>query len=122
VISEQQLAALEQALRRSADLFHEVASALAVDRLLANVRNAVLVDKLRESRRSSEQLRSISAGGFELCVRALAQMGAADVTIHECGVSALGEEPWGADAGATCTGTLVHDEFTVCPVHDRDGR
>lgn len=23
------------------------------------------------------------------------------------------------DAAPTCTGTLVHDEFTACPVHDR---
>ncbi len=113
---------LEQALRRSAALFHEIGSALAVERLLVDVRNAVLAEKLRENQRSSDQLRSISAGGFELCVRALAQRGAADVTIHECGASAFGEAPWGADSAPTCTGTLVHDEFTACPVHDRRNR
>ncbi len=113
---------LEQALRRSADLFHEIGAALAVERLLADVRNAILAAKLREKQRSSDQLRTISADGFELCVRALAMMGAADVTIHECGKSAFGEEPWGADDRPRCTGTLVHDEFTTCPVHDRRDR
>lgn len=86
------------------------------------MRNAILAAKLRENQRSPDQLRSISADGFELCVRALAKLGAADVTIHECGKSALGEEPWAADDGLRCTGTLVHDEFTACPVHDRRGR
>lgn len=113
---------IEQALRRSADLFHEIGSALAVEPLLADARNVILVEKLRENRRSSDQLRSISAEGFELCVRALAQLGAADVTIHECGPSAFGEAPWEPDDGATCTGTLVHDEFTACPVHDQRGK
>ena len=36
----------------------------------------------------------LAAEGFELCVRALAEMGAKDVTIHECGKAAFGEEPW----------------------------
>lgn len=112
---------IEQVLRRSADLFHEIGSALAVEPLLADARNAILAEKLRENRRSPDQLRSISAEGFELCVRALAQLGAADVTIHECGASALGEAPWGPDDGLTCTGSLVHDEYTTCPVHDRRG-
>jgi len=112
---------IERALRRSADLFHEIGSALAVEPLLADARNAILADKLRENCRSSDQLRSISAEGFELCVRALAQLGAADVTIHECGASALGEEPWGSDEVSTCTGSLVHAEYTACPVHGGRG-
>lgn len=111
---------IEEALGQSADLFHEIGSALSVEQLLSNTHNAILVEKLREKRRSSDQLRLLAADGFELCVRALAKRGAPNVTIHECGTSAFGEAPWGA-AEATCTGTIVHDEFTVCPVHDRRG-
>lgn len=114
-------AAVDEVLRRAADLFHEIGSALAADALVATTRNVVLAEKLRENQRSADQLRSIAADGFELCVRALSQMGAKDVTIHECGTSAHGEEPWGSDDRAMCTGTLVHDEYTSCPVHDRRG-
>jgi len=86
-----------QVLRRAADLFHEIGSALAAEALLTDVRNAVLAASLRENQRSSDQLRAITADGFELCVRALAAAGAPDVTIHECGASAFGEQPWSGD-------------------------
>jgi hypothetical protein len=106
------------------DMFHEVGSAISAADLVANCRNPMLANKLREKLRTSAQIKKITADGFELCIRALASMGATDVTIHECGKSALGEEPWsGSDEDVTkipmrCTGTLVHDEFTLCPVHD----
>jgi len=88
-----------ETLRRSADLFHEIGSALAADALTADARNAIFAEKLRENQRSPDQLRKIASDGFELCVRALAAAGASDVTIHECGVQALGETPWsGSDA------------------------
>lgn len=74
-------------------MFHEILSALASEDLLAGCRNAVVQDKLRDSLRSRDQLKKIAADGFELCVRALAQMGAPDVTIHECGEQAFGEQP-----------------------------
>lgn len=115
---------IKEALGRSASLFHEVGSALSVEKLLMGVSNPILVQKLGEGSRTSDQLRARAAEGFELCVRALAKLGAPDVTIHECGESAAGEVPWGAvgaDADAACTGTLVHDEFTACPAHDRGG-
>lgn len=83
-----------EVLRRASNLFHEIGSSLAADALIADTRNAKLAEKLRENQRSPDQLRSISADGFELCVRALAAAGAPDVTIHECGTSAAGEEPW----------------------------
>lgn len=85
----------EHALRCAADMFHEIVSAFSAEALLADARNAIMAEKLREKLRSSEQLCRIAADGFELCVRALAEMGAPDVTIHECGKQALGEEPWG---------------------------
>jgi hypothetical protein len=88
----------EQALRRSADLLHEIVSALSAETLLTEARNAIVAEKLRENLRSPDQLRRIAADGFELCVRALVEMGASNVTIHECGASALGEEPW-SDGG-----------------------
>lgn len=74
-------------------MFHEVVSALSAEDLLAGCRNAVVAEKLRENLRTRDQIRRIASDGFELCVRALAEMGAADVTIHECGKSALGEGP-----------------------------
>jgi hypothetical protein len=83
------------ALRQASDLFHEIGSAIAAKDLLAderNTRNAIMSKSLDEKQRSSDQLRKISADGFELCVRALADLGAADVTIHECGAQDM--EPW----------------------------
>ena len=85
----------EPSLRGAADLFHEVGSALAAEELLVDVRNAKIADSLRENLRTHDQIRKIATDGFELCVRALAEMGATDVTIRECGKQALGEEPWG---------------------------
>ena len=72
-------------LRRTADLFHEVGSAVAAEDLIADCRNAILADALRAKLRSRDQIKSLTAEGFELCVRALAALGATDVTIHECG-------------------------------------
>ena len=85
----------EPSLRSAADMFHEVGSAFAAEDLLVDVRNAKIADSLRKNLRTRDQIKKIAHDGFELCVRALAGMGAADVTIHECGKQALGEEPWG---------------------------
>lgn len=81
----------EQVARRAADMFHEILSALSSEDLVADSRNAIMADKHMRSR---EQLKKIAADGFELCARHLAAMGAPDVTIHECGEQALGEQPW----------------------------
>ena len=74
-------------LRQAADKFHEVVSALAAEDLLtdAHNKNKIVAAKLRESLRSRDQIKQITTDGFELCVHALAAMGAEDVTIHECG-------------------------------------
>lgn len=88
----------EQVLRGSADMFHEVGSALAAEELLGDTRNAKIAESLRAKLRSRDQIKKITADGFERCVRALAEMGAPDVTIHECGDRALGEAPW-SDSG-----------------------
>lgn len=88
--SERELAA-ERALRSASDSFYEIVSAFCARDLISGtnqmprVQNALVVEKLREALRSDDQLRKIAVGGFELCVRALAEMGASDVTIHECG-------------------------------------
>jgi len=75
----------EQVFRRASGIFHEIVSAISSEDILAEPRvNAVIQEKLQKKLRSREQLRSIACDGFELCVRALAEMGAADVTIHEC--------------------------------------
>ena len=87
-----------QALRLAADKFHEVVSAIVAEDLLIDDRNTITIvaQKLRESLRSRDQIKRIAADGFELCVRALAEIGAPDVTVHECGDQAFGEQPWSA--------------------------
>ena len=87
----------DQALHVAANMFHEIVAALTAEDLIAASRGPALMvarDKLRDNLRSRDQLKKIAVDGFELCVRALAAMGAPDVTIHECGESALGEQPW----------------------------
>jgi hypothetical protein len=75
----------DRVLRRTSTLFHEIVSAISSEDILAKPRvNAVIQEKLQGNLRTREQLRTIAADGFELCVRALAAMGATDVTIHEC--------------------------------------
>ena len=87
----------DQVLRRASEMFHEIVSAFSSEDLLAGCRNAIVADKLRDNLRTRDQIRRIAADGFELCVRALAAAGASDVTIHECGEQALGEQSWGGD-------------------------
>lgn len=86
--SSRSLSTAEQALMRSSHLFHEIQMAIDVD---ADVSRGG-AERPRH-RRSPDQLKSITADGFEVCVRALAAMGASDVTIHECGEQSF-EEHW----------------------------
>lgn len=88
---------IDAVLRRAADLFHEIGMAVAAEGLLVNCKNLKIAAKLQGDVRSSDQLKRITADGFELCVRALAARGAGDVTIHGCGEAAFGEAPWGAE-------------------------
>jgi hypothetical protein len=87
------MTAEERALRRAADMFHEIVSAIVSSDRLPKTPNAIVATKLRENLRTPDQIQKIAADGFELCVRALAELGAAGVTIHECGQAAFGEEP-----------------------------
>lgn len=87
-------ASADQSLRGAADLFHEILSSLCAEDLIGNMRNAKIVESLREKIRSRDEIKKIASDGFELCVRSLAAAGAPDVTIHECGDQALGETPW----------------------------
>ena len=89
----------EHALRRASEMFHEIMSAISSKDLLVGCQNVVVVEKLKENLRSRDQIRKIAADGFEVCVRALSVLGDPDVTIHECGSTALGEEPWDGDGG-----------------------
>ena len=85
----------DQTLRRASEMFHEIVSAFSSEDLLAGCRNsAAVAETLRKNLRTRDQIRRIAADGFELCVRTLAQVGAPDVTVHECGDRALGEQPW----------------------------
>ena len=71
------LSTSEEPLHRCASYFHALLTALAGN----------------DYRTHGAHIRRLSADGFELCVRALAQMGATDVSIHECGASAM-DEHW----------------------------
>lgn len=87
----------EKPLRRAADMFHEIGAAYEARRLLdrdGHKLPQVMYDDFTKKLRAPPEIMKLSSDGFELCVRALAAMGAADVTIHECGSQALGEEPW----------------------------
>lgn len=84
----------EVSLREASDLFHKILSAIAAKRLLDCEGHKMprpihegLVAKLLEP----EAIERLAADGFEMCVRALALLGAEGVTIHECNPS---EEPW----------------------------
>lgn len=86
----------EQALRSAADAFHRIGSALNAERLLdrkgpkipTQLYEAIVAKKL-----TPDEMSKAAADGFELCVRALAEMGATDVAIHECGDRDF-EEHW----------------------------
>jgi hypothetical protein len=83
-----------EVLQRVSGMFHEIMSAISSKDLLARCQNAVVTEKLKENLRTEDQIRKIAANGFEACVMALSVAGAPDVMIHECGSTALGEEPW----------------------------
>lgn len=92
------MTAQEQALRQAAKLFHEIVGAITARDMLGrtgeNLVAAKLIRaKLRGDLRSPEQLRRIAADGFELCIRALVEMGATDVSIHECSAVDIEEPP-----------------------------
>jgi hypothetical protein len=74
----------EQALQRASELFHEIMSAISSKDLLVGCKNDVIAEKLKENLRTRDEIRKIAADGFEVCVLALSEMGASDVTIHEC--------------------------------------
>lgn len=77
---------MESTLRRAADMFYEIVSAHSAGKLLTQESlNAVMREKLQDSLRSNDQICELAVDGFELCVRTLAAMGAADVAVHECG-------------------------------------
>ena len=86
-----------EVLKKVSEMFHEIASSISSKDLLANCKNATLAEKLKENLRTRDEIRKIAATGFETCVMALSVAGVPGATIHECGSSALGEEPWGED-------------------------
>lgn len=85
-----------QVLRDAADTFHRIGAALNAERLLSREDNKLttpLLEALVSKKLSTHDLIKAAADGFELCVRALAEMGASDVMIHECGERDF-EEHW----------------------------
>jgi hypothetical protein len=86
----------EAALRAAADRFMEIVTGLASARLLeregAKLPQA-FYDKLTADVLSNEAIEKIAADGFEGCVRALAALGAKDVSIFECRASDMELDP-----------------------------
>jgi len=77
----------EEALREAADLFHKIVSGLASARLIAREGMKMpqnMYDEIAGKILTNEVVEEIAADGFEACVRALAALGAKDVSIHEC--------------------------------------
>lgn len=86
----------EKALRDASDAFYRIGAALNAERLLAREgykMTTPLFESLVGKKLTPYEISKAAADGFELCVRALAEMGAPDVTIHECGARAF-EEHW----------------------------
>jgi len=86
----------EKTLREVADAFHRIAGSLNADRLLSRdgyKMPTIVFDKLVEAKLTPEAMMRVAVDGYELCIRTLAEMGASDVTIHECGERSFGEDP-----------------------------
>lgn len=65
--------------------FHRIAMALQARELLGRgVANEVLRAEIEKQQLTDNEIASLCADGFEACVRALASLGADDVSIHEC--------------------------------------
>lgn len=78
----------DQTLRDASEAFRRIVSALNAEKLLARdgyKLPTLLVESLTAKKLSPDEMSKVAADGFELCVRALVQMGAPDVTFHECG-------------------------------------
>jgi hypothetical protein len=86
------MAPSKQALRQAADKFHKILSTLSSRRMLANDRPLTVPIREMLEANSVRDPEKLAADGFELCVRALADLGAPDVMIHECGEQDL--EHW----------------------------
>lgn len=78
----------EGALRAASEAFHKIVSAHESRRLLDREGHKlpqVMYDDFVRKALEPAEITKIAAEGFELCVRALLELGASDVTIHECG-------------------------------------
>jgi hypothetical protein len=77
----------EDALRAASTAFHKIVADHSVRRLLAREGHKMpqlMHDSLVGKLLDPSEAQKIAADGFEICVRALAAMGAKDVSIHEC--------------------------------------
>lgn len=85
----------EATLREAAAAFHRIVSAIGTEKLLSRAGYKMpteMFEKLVAKKLTADEILKIAADGFELCIRALAEMGASDVAIHECGEREL--ESW----------------------------
>lgn len=88
-------ATAEEALRAAMETFHKIVSDHVARKILDRSRHKmpqILYDDLVGKLLEPAVVEKIAADGFETRVRALATMGATDVSIHECGEREL--EQW----------------------------
>lgn len=86
----------EAALRAAADRFMQIVSGFSAARILAREgakMSQLFYDELAANLLSKEDMEKIAADGFEGCVRALAALGAKDVSIFECKASDMELDP-----------------------------
>lgn len=86
----------EKMLRTASDAFHRIVSAIGVEKLLSREGYKMptqMFETFTAKKLTLDEMSKVAADGFELCVRALADLGATDVSIHECGEADL-EAHW----------------------------
>lgn len=82
----------EDALRAAADIFHKIVSDHGAREILdreGHKMPQLMVDSMTSKLLDPAEVDRLAADGFEICVRALAALGATDVSIHECKASDL---------------------------------
>lgn len=88
-----QISNIDQILRDLSEKFHKILGNMSSRRLIDNQgykMPQVMYDGLHKQFLTNQEIEKLCADGFEACVRALAAMGATDVSIHECNPT---EEP-----------------------------
>jgi hypothetical protein len=106
----------EKLLKECSDKFHAISSSHEADRLVT-AEGYKMSRSMWESMNSkilrNEEINKLCIEGFEACVMALVEIGASDVSIHNCKASDI-EEPPPIRERAPCNGNGNADENDYC--------